>query len=157
MPPLLYWGQRLFSPLFLLYQKTPPLGAYTTVHVATCPKLRGVGGQYFVNSQPTDDVHPLARDPTAGERLWAVSEAAVGLGGGGQGNGHGNGNGHVGAVGTPSRARHRKALPSSSSSGGGGGGGGDGSVGKGKGSGSRSSTPQRRRGPRKSPFKGKLS
>lgn len=45
MPFLLYWGQRLFKPLFLLYQKTAPAGAYTTVHVASSPKLQGVGGR----------------------------------------------------------------------------------------------------------------
>lgn len=46
MPWLLYWGQRLFSPLFILYQKTPPAGAYTSVHVATSPSLQGIGGKY---------------------------------------------------------------------------------------------------------------
>jgi hypothetical protein len=45
MPFILYWGQRLCSPLFLLYQKTAPAGAYTTVHVATAPNLRGTGGR----------------------------------------------------------------------------------------------------------------
>lgn len=89
MPPLLYWGQRLCSPFFLLYQKTPPLGAYTTVHAATAPELRGAGGQYFVNSRATDDVSPLAHDAAVGERLWAESERACGLLGEGEGGGVG--------------------------------------------------------------------
>lgn len=103
MPPVLYWGQRLCSPFFLLYQKTPPLGAYTTVHVATSPALRGVGGQYFVNGRPTEDVNPLVKDAGVAERLWAVSEAAVGLGDGGSG-GEGEG--------TPARGRARRRRSS---------------------------------------------
>lgn len=150
MPPLLYWGQRLCSPLFLLYQKTPPLGAYTTVHVATAPELRCVGGQYFVNSRATEDVNPLARDPAVGERLWAESERACGLlvdgdGEGGVGNGNGNGSGNGGS-GTPARRRRRKDSVDGSGSGGKKGGGGSGA-----------STPQRRRsGLRRSGSKGKL-
>lgn len=136
MPPLLYWGQRLFSPLFLLYQKTPPLGAYTTVHVATSPTLRGVGGRYFVNSEATDDVNTLVNDPRVGERLWAVSEAAVGLEG-------------DGGVSTPSRnggGRRRRRRSSSV-------GGGKDGVNKER----RSLTPQRRRSLRRAASKGKLS
>lgn len=79
MPFLLLWGQRLFAPIFLLYQKTPPLGAYTTVHVATSPSLKGVGGQYFVNSEATTDVSPLAADGRLRERLWVMSETACRL------------------------------------------------------------------------------
>ncbi len=160
MPLLLYWGQRLLSPLFLLYQKTPPLGAYTTVHAATCPGLRGVGGRYFVNSQATEDFNPLARDLAVGERLWAASEAAVGLveeedspgavGGVGAGKKGGGG----GSARTPPR-RRRKSL------GGDGDGGGDGrkkgGANGGDGGGNRATTPQRRRSLRRTPSKGKLA
>lgn len=90
MPPLLYWGQKLCSPIFRAYQKTPPAGAYTTVHVATSPALRGVGGKYFVNSEATEDMSTLALDPALGERLWEISEEVCGLGGGGGGAGGGS-------------------------------------------------------------------
>jgi len=103
MPPLFRWGQILFRPVFKLYQKDPKAGAYTTVHVATAPELRGVGGRlvgdgigwdvhvdltrsliqmmhwghfrrYFVNCEPTNDVHRLAYDRVVGKRLWELSE-----------------------------------------------------------------------------------
>lgn len=45
MPTLLRLGQVVCKPLFMLYQKNPRAGAYTTVHVATSPQLRATGGK----------------------------------------------------------------------------------------------------------------
>jgi len=41
--------------------------------------VRGVGGLYFVNSEATDDVSAVARDPVVAERLWEMSEEVCGL------------------------------------------------------------------------------
>lgn len=76
---LFYWGQRLCSPLLWCFSKNPSQGAYSSVHVATAPSLRGVGGLYFVNSEATDDVSAVARDPVVAERLWEMSEEVCGL------------------------------------------------------------------------------
>jgi len=76
---LFYWGQRLCSPLLWCFSKNPSQGAYSSVHVATAPSLRGVGGLYFVNSEATDDVSAVARDKVVAERLWEMSEEVCGL------------------------------------------------------------------------------
>lgn len=74
-----YWGQRLCSPLLWCFSKNPLQGAYTSVHAATAPSLRGVGGLYFVNSEATADVSAVAKDPQVAERLWEMSEGVCGL------------------------------------------------------------------------------
>ncbi|MER5796120.1 SDR family NAD(P)-dependent oxidoreductase [Streptomyces sp. NPDC001980] len=69
--------------------KTIAQGAATSVLVATSPELEGVGGRYFedcneaekltpeaVGSSP-GGVAPYALDPTAAERLWALSRTAL--------------------------------------------------------------------------------
>eukprot|EP00624_Nannochloropsis_granulata_P001649 evm.model.NODE_18044_length_13276_cov_24.207518.2 len=76
---LFYWGQRLCSPLLWCFSKNPSQGAYTSVHAATAPSLRGVGGLYFVNSEATADVSAVAKDPEVAERLWEMSEGVCGL------------------------------------------------------------------------------
>lgn len=111
MPFVLYWGQRLFAPLLRCYSKTPALGAYTSVHVATAPELKGVGGLYFVNSEPTKDVSPLAHDPALGERLWEMSEEVCGLSGKKEESEREGGSARKKKAATPS-----KATPASSSS-----------------------------------------
>lgn len=68
--------------------KTIGQGAATTVWCATSPQLRGHGGVYCedvdiaIVSELTGvadpGVHPWAIDPSAAERLWALSEALLG-------------------------------------------------------------------------------
>lgn len=79
MPWYLYWGQRICSPILWCFSKNPAQGAYTSVHVATSPALRGIGGKFFVNCDVTGDVSAVARDPSVAGRLWAMSEEACGL------------------------------------------------------------------------------
>ena len=76
-------GGKLVTPLER--QKTPEQGAATSVLLATCPELEGIGGRYFddCNEAPTVDhrdatgtgVASYAVDPANAHRLWDISEA----------------------------------------------------------------------------------
>jgi NAD(P)-dependent dehydrogenase (short-subunit alcohol dehydrogenase family) len=68
--------------------KTVEAGAATSVFAATAPELEGRGGLYLedchvaaVNDAPNalDGVKSYALDPALADRLWALSEAAVGM------------------------------------------------------------------------------
>eukprot|EP01047_Picozoa_sp_COSAG01_P051487 COSAG01_NODE_5319_length_4335_cov_48.955619_3_plen_110_part_00 len=72
-PRALQLGYWLSQPLMYLLEKTPMAGARTSVHVATSPSLRGVGGRYFVNSADAPP-NSMAHDEAAAARLWAMSE-----------------------------------------------------------------------------------
>jgi hypothetical protein len=67
--------------------KTVEAGAATSVFAATAPELEGRGGLYLedchvgaINDAPNalDGVKSYALDPALADRLWALSEAAVG-------------------------------------------------------------------------------
>ena len=66
--------------------KTPEQGAATSVYVATAPTLEGVGGRYYedcaespvVDRRENQGVARYALDADNADRLWALSEAAVG-------------------------------------------------------------------------------
>ena len=66
--------------------KTPEQGAATSIYVATAPELEGVGGRYYedcaespvVDRRENQGVARYALDPENADRLWALSEAAVG-------------------------------------------------------------------------------
>ena len=79
MPTILRMGHQLFSPFLLLFQKLPHHGAYTTVHVATSPRLnrQNSGGQYFVHCEATQDISKIAHDAIAAKGLWDISEKLV--------------------------------------------------------------------------------
>jgi NAD(P)-dependent dehydrogenase (short-subunit alcohol dehydrogenase family) len=64
--------------LELPFMKTMPMGAYTSLHVATSPDLRGVGGQYFVHCA-AQTPSEAALDRTSARRLWDFSAKLVGL------------------------------------------------------------------------------
>ncbi len=70
-------GKMIFY-LELPFMKTMSMGAYTSLHVATSPDLRGVGGKYFVHCSPQTP-SAVALDRTAARRLWEVSAEIVGL------------------------------------------------------------------------------
>jgi len=61
--------------------KTPEQGAATSIHLASCPHLEHVSGQYFANSKPKRSAKRSYDEATAA-RLWQVSSDLVGLGGG---------------------------------------------------------------------------
>ena len=53
-------------------------GAYTPVHVATSPELKGKSGDYFVHCAPAEKSKD-ADDSEAAEKLWHMSEEVVGI------------------------------------------------------------------------------
>jgi NAD(P)-dependent dehydrogenase (short-subunit alcohol dehydrogenase family) len=67
-------------------RKSIPEGAATQLFAATAPELEGRGGLYLEDAQVSGTTAcpggigcaPYALDPPAAERLWAVSETAVG-------------------------------------------------------------------------------
>jgi len=72
MNAFLFWGDKLATPIMLTLQKTPPQGAYCTVHVATSQDLEGSGGQYFVNCEPSEPSQG-ARSEADASTLWELS------------------------------------------------------------------------------------
>lgn len=72
----------LFSPILASIQKTPPEGAYTSVHVATAPELAAqpckYAGKLFFHCE-LFPVSEAAMDDVAAERLWRLSEELTGL------------------------------------------------------------------------------
>ena len=74
------------SPEGKAFWKTPEQGAATQLFAATAPELDGRGGLYLEDVQVSGiepcplgrGCSPWALDPEAAERLWAVSEAALG-------------------------------------------------------------------------------
>ena len=73
MNAFLYWGDKLATPIMLTLQKTPPQGAYCTIHLAISPLLEGRGGAYFVNSEEAQPSAAALSDVDA-ERLWTLSD-----------------------------------------------------------------------------------
>lgn len=69
------WGFvfRYLRPFLLTTER----GARTSVHLAACPELDGVSGEYFVRCRPATPSAP-ARDDAAAEQLWQVSDALCG-------------------------------------------------------------------------------
>jgi hypothetical protein len=57
--------------------KTMQQGAYTALHVATSPTLRGEGGRYYVHCEPQTPSR-AALDRAAAKRLWEVSAELTG-------------------------------------------------------------------------------
>lgn len=68
--PLLEWLSR---PLRLLFEKSPLLGAQTSIYLAVSKELEGVTGQYFSNCRP-GYVSPKAKNDSLADRLWDLSE-----------------------------------------------------------------------------------
>lgn len=72
-------GNRLATPIMRTLQKTPPEGAYCSLHAATAPELSGLrGGEYFMNCRPVA-ASEAAADETAAAQLWELSERLTGL------------------------------------------------------------------------------
>lgn len=75
-------GNALCSPILASLQKTPPEGAYTSVHVATCPELAAhpnkYAGKLFFHCE-LFPVSEAAKDDAAALRLWHLSEELTGL------------------------------------------------------------------------------
>ena len=76
-------GTDFGSQMFLLFTrpfaKTLTEGAATSLYVATSHEIEGVTGRYFADSRETVPAAAAQDDATA-QRLWALSEAQVGIG-----------------------------------------------------------------------------
>ena len=59
-------------------EKTPRLGAQTSIYLAVAPELEGVSGKYFSDCRVAR-VSPNAADPRLARELWTISEKLVGL------------------------------------------------------------------------------
>ncbi|XP_069705773.1 retinol dehydrogenase 12-like isoform X1 [Periplaneta americana] len=67
----------LFSPIALIFMRTPSQGAQTTLHCATAEELEGKSGYFFRNC---DFYEPKVKfDPDVATKLWKVSEEMVGF------------------------------------------------------------------------------
>jgi NAD(P)-dependent dehydrogenase (short-subunit alcohol dehydrogenase family) len=64
------------SPFARLVIMTEADGARASIHVATAEELKGVTGRYFDQVRETKPSKP-AQDPSAGERLWNMSQALI--------------------------------------------------------------------------------
>jgi WW domain-containing oxidoreductase len=76
--PVMAFLNQLFAPFLDLFRKQPHHGAYTPVHVATSPELKGKSGDYFVHCAPAEKSKD-ADDSEAAEKLWHMSEEVVGI------------------------------------------------------------------------------
>lgn len=80
MNPILVKLEQLFRPVAMAFMKTPPQGAYCTLHVATDPDLDTsdkVTGAHFVRCAQA----PLSRtgaDEELAAKLWRISEEITG-------------------------------------------------------------------------------
>jgi WW domain-containing oxidoreductase len=73
MPKIAQVAMSVGSALFL---KTIPQGAATQCYVATNPKIAGVSGEYFVDSNIGRST-PISHDAALAKRLWEESEKIV--------------------------------------------------------------------------------
>lgn len=78
MHHLVQLGNKLAYPFMVLVQKTPEMGAYSSVFAATDPSLQGKGGLYLFHSKAAP-MSKAAKDPAIATRLWALSEKFTGL------------------------------------------------------------------------------
>lgn len=67
----------MFSPIALIYLRTPSQGAQTTLHCATSEELEGKSGYFYRNCDTF--VSKMEFDPNVAQKLWEVSEEMVGL------------------------------------------------------------------------------
>lgn len=77
MHPLLRIGNDIATPIMMTLQKTPPQGAFCTLHVATAPELEGRGGKYFANCLETRASPGGTSEPDAAQ-LWQLSDSITG-------------------------------------------------------------------------------
>ena len=59
-------------------EKTPRLGAQTSIFLSVSPTVEGVSGKYFSDCRLAR-VSPNAADAELAKRLWEISEKLVGM------------------------------------------------------------------------------
>eukprot|EP00471_Norrisiella_sphaerica_P000353 CAMPEP_0184488404 /NCGR_PEP_ID=MMETSP0113_2-20130426/11699_1 /TAXON_ID=91329 /ORGANISM="Norrisiella sphaerica, Strain BC52" /LENGTH=361 /DNA_ID=CAMNT_0026871141 /DNA_START=134 /DNA_END=1219 /DNA_ORIENTATION=+ len=75
---LLRYGEMMVWPLMYAIRKTAYQGAFTSIHLATSPSLRGVSGKYFVHCRS----HPSSKasyDKSQSKRVWELTTNLLGL------------------------------------------------------------------------------
>lgn len=71
------WWIRLFD-MMRAFAISPEEGAQTSIYLAASPEVKGVSGKYF-DKKKAVEVSKAARDTSAQERLWRISEELTGL------------------------------------------------------------------------------
>jgi len=74
MSPLMRTLNAMFSPIFMVLQKSPNQGAFCTVHAAINPEWEGVGGKYISNCAIAP-CSAACMDTEAAKKLWVLSES----------------------------------------------------------------------------------
>jgi WW domain-containing oxidoreductase len=69
----------LFRAIGGLFMKSIPQGAATSIYAASAPELNGHSGAYLSDCHPTPPKRD-ALDDALVEKVWKLSEKAVGLG-----------------------------------------------------------------------------
>ncbi len=69
---------KVLIPLLKPFFRTPEQGAATSIYLCTSEEVAGVSGEYFANSKQSK-AKPWGRDDEAAERLWRLTEEAVGF------------------------------------------------------------------------------
>lgn len=70
--------EMVFRPIRYLLEKSPRLGAQTSIFLSVAPELEGVSGKYFSDCRVAP-VSPNAADERLAETLWTISESLVGM------------------------------------------------------------------------------
>jgi len=70
------YGEKAVYPLNYIFRKTPSQGAWTSIHVATSPLLKGIGGKYFVHCEAVKS-SPLSYDKETAKKIWEFSEKVM--------------------------------------------------------------------------------
>mmetsp|Transcript_29172 Transcript_29172/g.29524 ORF Transcript_29172/g.29524 Transcript_29172/m.29524 type:complete len:382 (+) Transcript_29172:56-1201(+) len=78
MSPFMKTLNLLVLPILLTLQKTPVMGAYSTLYAITDSDLEGVGGKYISNCSIVD-CNPAVYDKESTEIVWKLSEELTGL------------------------------------------------------------------------------
>ena len=70
--------QQLIGVLMTPLKKSPELGAFPSLYMATSPEVEGISGQFFDKTRFVEP-KPVTRDQGLQDRLWQVSLAQLGL------------------------------------------------------------------------------
>ncbi|MBV8714265.1 MAG: SDR family oxidoreductase [Chloroflexi bacterium] len=70
------WLMRAIMSVGHMFARSPERGADTLVWLADSPEVSGISGAYFVDRREVRP-SPAARDESAAERLWRISEEQV--------------------------------------------------------------------------------
>ena len=70
--------QKLIAFLMTPLKKSPEIGAFPSLYLASSPEVKGISGQFFDKTKFVEP-RPITRDHALQDRLWQVSLAQLGL------------------------------------------------------------------------------